>query len=65
MKEVLHIRDENLPPGSRVAELFLYPHSKTSPRRAGVGSRVLDYILKDALENDVRVVFAECTTLEY
>ncbi len=58
------VRDENLPLGSRIAELFLYPHSETSLRRTGVASRVLDYILKDASGRDIKVVFCEMTNLD-
>lgn len=57
------VRGENLPKWARVAELFLYPHSKSSTERNGVGSRVLDYVLKDAAERNIKLVFAECTTL--
>lgn len=55
------LRGEVLPMGSRIAELFLYPHSETSSRRKGVGSRVLDYILEDAADRDIKLVFCEVT----
>ncbi len=58
-----NLRDEGLPNDALIAELFLYPHSKTSSERTGVGSRTLGYILKDAAERNIRLVFAECTSL--
>ncbi len=57
------LRDEGLPEDAKIAELFFYPHTETSSRRTGVASRVLDYILKDAKERDIKLVFAECTNL--
>ncbi len=57
------LRDEGPPADAKIAELFFYPHSKTSAERKGVGSRVLDYILKDAKEREIKLIFAECTTL--
>lgn len=60
---VNNLRDESLPNDAKIAELFLYPHSETSSRRTGVASRVLDYVLKDAAERNIKLVFAECTNL--
>lgn len=57
------LRGENLPPGTKIAELFFYPHSETSLRNVGVASRVLDYILKDTAERQIGVVFGEITNL--
>ncbi len=57
------LRDVGLTDDSKIAELFFYPHSNTSLERSGIGSIVLDYILKDAAERNVSLVFAECTTL--
>ena len=56
-----HLNGEDLPIGSTIAELFLYPHSETSPRRTGVASRVLDYVLRDAGERGIKVVTCEIT----
>lgn len=58
-----NLRNEGLPNDAKIAELFLYPHSETSSRRTGVASRVLDYVLKDAAERNIKLVFAECTNL--
>lgn len=60
---VYNLRDEGLPNDIKIAELFFYPHSQTSSERNGVGSRVLDHILKDAAERNIKLVFAECTNL--
>jgi len=61
---VYQLREESLPNNTRIAELFLYPHSATSLRRTGVASRVLDYILKDAREKEIKVIFCEITNLD-
>ncbi len=53
------LQGENVPMDSRVAELHFYPHSETSPRRKGLGSKALDFILTDAKKRGIRVVYAE------
>ena len=55
------VRDENIPLGSKVAELFFYPHSKTSSQRRGVGSEVLDLILQEVQSKGIKVVYGEVT----
>jgi len=53
------LKGEGLPNGTKIAEMFFYPHSETSSRRTGAASRVLDYIVKDARKRDVKVIFCE------
>src|SRR3989344_5141960 len=61
---IYQLREESLPNNTRIAELFLYPHSATSLRRTSVASRVLDYILMAARERDIKIVFCEMTNLD-
>lgn len=53
--------DRGLPSGSRIAEMFFYPHSDTTQQRQGIGKQVLDTILKDAQDRGIRAVYVEVT----
>lgn len=57
------IRDEHIPYGFKVAELFFYPNSETSGERKGVGSLALDFIINDAQERGIKVVYVEVTNV--
>src|SRR3989344_6539875 len=53
--------NKGLPSGSKIAEIFFYPHSSTTQHGQGVGSRVLDAVLNDAQERGVRAVYSQVT----
>ncbi|MBI4158915.1 GNAT family N-acetyltransferase [Candidatus Woesearchaeota archaeon] len=53
--------DGGLPSGSKIAEIFFYPHSSTTQHRQGIGSQVLDTILNDVQKRRIRAVYCEVT----
>ena len=64
LDEFHHMRlllDKGLSSGSKIAELFFYPHSNTTQQRQGVGSQVLDTILNNARDREIRAVYIEAT----
>ena len=66
LNETHHMRrllDKGLPSGSRIAETFFYPHSSSTQHREGVGSIVLESILKDAQQRNVRAIYGEVTSI--
>ena len=58
-----HLQDEEIPLNSKVAETFFYPHSKTSLRRKGIGSKVLSFVLDKAKKEGIKVVYGETTDI--
>ena len=56
------IGDDSIPLHSKIAELFFEPHSETSVQRQGVGSRVLEFIIKDAQTRRIKLIYAQPMT---
>ncbi len=53
--------DKGLPSGSKIAETFFYPHGNGTQSSQGIGSAVLEFIIKDAQERGIRAIYADVT----